>query len=53
MFGAALVLNVHGARPEALVTPKALAQFVNEVIFPVGCSLALFAADVLGKRTAR
>jgi hypothetical protein len=25
---------------------------VNEVLFPVGCSLALFAADAIGKKAA-
>ena len=31
---------------------KALPQLINEVLFPLGCSLALFAADAIGKRTA-
>src|SRR5215471_9434363 len=31
---------------------KALPQIINEVLFPLGCSLALFAADAIGKRTA-
>ena len=32
------------------VTPGVISQFVNEVVFPIGCSLAIFGADVLGKR---
>ena len=32
------------------MTPGAISMFVNEVIFPIGCSLAIFGADVLGRR---
>jgi hypothetical protein len=32
------------------MTPDVISQFVNEVVFPIGCSLAIFGADVLGKR---
>jgi hypothetical protein len=32
------------------MTPGVISQFVNEVVFPIGCSLAIFGADVLGKR---
>ncbi|HTM08040.1 MAG TPA: hypothetical protein VL754_06605 [Verrucomicrobiae bacterium] len=50
VFGAALIaLLAHYAAatppPHALVT-----QGVNELLFPVGCSLAIFAAETLGKQ---
>ena len=32
------------------MTPGVISQFVNEVVFPIGCCLAIFGADVLGKR---
>ncbi len=38
--------------PGEFNVPKALPQLINEVLFPIGCSLALFAAEAIGKRTA-
>jgi len=32
--------------------PELLAKGINEVLFPIGCSLVLYAADNLGKRLA-
>ena len=32
-------------------TMKIIPPLVNEVLFPVGCSLAIYAADVIGKHT--
>ncbi|HEX9444248.1 MAG TPA: hypothetical protein VGA73_09000 [Candidatus Binatia bacterium] len=53
VFGGALiaVLLYYAAAPppaHALVT-----QGVNEVLFPIGCSLAIFAAETLGKKVGR
>jgi hypothetical protein len=36
--------------PETPATTALLSQGVNEILFPVGCSLVLFAATALGKR---
>ena len=52
-----LYTGVFGGLIVSLLAPaefdvaKALPQLINEVLFPVGCSLALFAADAIGKRT--
>ena len=53
IFGGALiaVLLYYAAEPppaHALVT-----QGVNEVLFPIGCSLAIFAAETLGQKVGR
>ncbi len=53
VFGGAMVSILYGFAPEPLPMAKVLPQFVNELISPVGCSLALFAAGVLGKRVAQ
>jgi len=41
----------------ALMSPLPVAALVargvNEILFPVGCSLVLFTAETLGKRTIR
>jgi len=49
VFGVAIVYSSGG---QTLAMPTILYQCVNEVLFPIGCSLALFAADALGKRKA-
>lgn len=33
-------------------TPVMVARGINEVMFPVGCSLVIYAADVLGRRAS-
>src|SRR4051812_45084608 len=40
------------ATPGGFDTVKILPLLVNEVFFPVGCSLAIYAADIIGKHTA-
>ena len=32
--------------------PSFLSRGINEVLFPLGCSLVLYAADAIGKRLA-
>lgn len=50
LFGGSILLATWGASP----TPIALVvRAANELLFPVGCSLVLFAADAMGKRLAR
>jgi len=53
VFGSAIVSIPYGFATELMPVAKVLPQFINELIFPVGCSLALFAADVIGKRVAQ
>jgi len=53
-----LIGSTFGTLIAALSTPggfqsmNILPPLVNEVLFPVGCSLALFAADAIGKKAA-
>jgi hypothetical protein len=53
IFGGVLIglLHFYAAAPPP--TPALVTQGVNEVLFPVGCSLAIFAADTLGKKVGR
>jgi hypothetical protein len=44
---ATVIVYASGAQQ---VTPGVISQFINELVFPIGCSLAIFGADVLGKR---
>lgn len=46
IFGSAITYSLVGGT----TTPKLIGQFINEVFFPVGCSLALFGADALAKQ---
>jgi len=55
-FGVGLVFGlaiVYSSGAQTLAMPTVLYQCVNEVLFPIGCSLALFAADALGKSKAQ
>jgi Family of unknown function (DUF5317) len=48
--GAALVVAQSAATP--LPTAALMVKAVNELVFPVGCALVIFAAEVLGKRVS-
>jgi hypothetical protein len=50
--GAALGLTYWGA-PSPPSTVDLISQGLNEVFFPVGCSLVLFSAEAVGKKAAR
>jgi hypothetical protein len=50
-FGSVELALVAGATPPP-PTSDLFVEGVNEVLFPVGCSLVLFSAGVLGKKTA-
>ena len=49
VFGGTIVALTMGSTPPPSAT-DALSGGVNEVIFPIGCSLVLYSAGVLGKR---
>ena len=49
-FGGAIVSLTYWTAPEPLATPDLISRAVNEILFPVGCSLVLFAATAIGKR---
>jgi hypothetical protein len=48
-FGGTILAIAMGATPPPSPTDL-LTQGVNEVLFPVGCSMVLFSAGALGKR---
>ena len=49
VFGGIIVTLTMGSTPPPPAA-EALSVGVNEVIFPIGCSLILFSAGALGKR---
>lgn len=50
VFGGTILALMSQATQKPLSTVDLLSRGVNEVLFPVGCSLVLFAAETLGKR---
>jgi hypothetical protein len=52
VFGGALLALVVQSAPTSLSTPSLLAKGVNELLFPIGCALVVFIAEVLGRRAA-
>ena len=52
VFGGSILGIALVSAPEPLATAELVSRGVNEILFPVGCSLVLFTATVLGKRAA-
>jgi hypothetical protein len=52
VFGGSILGIALVSAPEPLATVELVSRGVNEVLFPVGCSLVLFTATALGKRAA-
>ena len=52
VFGGAVLTVVAQSAPIPLSPAALMVKGVNELVFPVGCSLVIFAADVLGKRVS-
>ena len=50
VFGGSILGVALVSAPEPLATAELVSRGVNEVLFPVGCSLVLFTATALGKR---
>ena len=51
LFGGPLLALTFQAMPQ-LTAAAVVARSVNELFFPVGCALVLYASDTLGKRLA-
>jgi hypothetical protein len=51
VFGGAIVVLTYLSAPEPLATANVVSRSVNEILFPVGCSLVLFFATALGERS--
>jgi hypothetical protein len=52
-FGSLIVAIIASSAPNPIPHPALVACTVNELIFPVGCALVLYAADVVAKRLSR
>jgi hypothetical protein len=50
VFGGTIVTLTYQMSPEPPVTAALVSRGANEILFPVGCSLVLFAATAIGKR---
>ena len=50
IFGGAIISFTYWTAPEPLATADIFSRSINEVLFPVGCSLVLYTATALGKR---
>jgi hypothetical protein len=53
VFGGAIVSFTYWTAPEPLAVADLFSRGMNEILFPVGCSLVLYSATVLGKRVER
>lgn len=53
VFGTVTLTLMVQAATQPLGVPVLIARAVNEVLFPVGCSLAIYAAETLGKRASQ
>ena len=51
VFGGLILLLLLGSSPQPPAADL-VSRGMNEVLFPVGCSLALFSAGALGERVA-
>jgi Family of unknown function (DUF5317) len=50
VFGGAALVVVAQSAPIPLSTAALMVKGVNELVFPVGCALVIYTAEVLGKR---
>ena len=53
LFGGAIVSFTYWTAPEPLAAADLFSRGVNEILFPVGCSLVLYSATALGERVGR
>lgn len=53
LFGSATLALTYQAAPELFSTADLISRGLNEIIFPVGCSLVLFSAGAIAERTAK
>jgi Family of unknown function (DUF5317) len=50
VFGGAILTVVAQSAPTPLSTADLMVKGVNELVFPVGCALVIYTAEILGKR---
>jgi hypothetical protein len=49
IFGSATLAVMVWLAAKPIPPPELLSRGINELLFPVGCSLVLYAAEVLGR----
>ncbi len=49
-FGTVMVIVLNRASPPPVPTAAVITRSINELFFPVGCSLVIYAAEVLARR---
>ena len=52
LFGGAILALTYASAPEPPSVTALVSRGIDEVFFPVGCSLVLFSAQALGDRLA-
>ncbi|MBL8881066.1 MAG: hypothetical protein JNG88_18275 [Phycisphaerales bacterium] len=50
LFGSAIIGVTYANTTPAMALPRIAAQTVNELVFPIGCALVLYAAGRMGER---
>ena len=50
VFGGAIVSITYASAPEALTAADVISRGINELLFPVGCSLVIFFGTAMAKR---
>jgi hypothetical protein len=53
VFGGTIVGLTYQMSPEPPVTAALVSRGANEILFPVGCSLVLFAATAMGQQVGQ
>ena len=53
VFGGTIVALTYQMSPEPLATTALVSRGANEILFPVGCSLVLFAATAMGQQVGQ
>lgn len=53
VFGSIILYVLMTSAPKPIPHPALVGRAVNELLFPVGCALVLYTAEVMGKRFSR
>jgi len=53
LFGGAIVSFTYWTAPEPLAAADLVSRSINEILFPVGCSLVIYSATAFGKRVGQ
>ena len=53
LFGGAILSLDYASAPDTFLGAGLLSKALNEILFPVGCSLVLFSAGVVGEKVTR